>query len=88
MKKTKKEKNKAQVEEVEGFKHRDYVCYTKRNGETYYAYITALYPEKETMQHDYNRWKGTKKRYGVKSLRLLWRFHSIFLVLKYMMTRR
>ena len=72
-----RKKNKAQAEEVEGFKHRDYVCYTKRNGETYYAYITALYPEKKQCNMTTTDGK-VLKRYGVKSLRLLWRFHSIF----------
>jgi hypothetical protein len=40
---------KGKTEEVEGFKHRDFIRYTKKNGEYYEGYITALYPEKKTM---------------------------------------
>lgn len=70
-------KNKAKTEELNGFKHRDYVCYTKRNGEKYLAYITALYPDKN--QCNLTAIDGKiLKRYGLKSLKLIWRFNKIY----------
>ncbi|MDQ0247038.1 hypothetical protein J2S09_004679 [Bacillus fengqiuensis] len=70
-------KNKANTDLVDGFKHRDYVCYTKRNGNQYFGYITALYPEKK--QFNMTTIDGNVlKRYGLKSLTLLWRFNKIY----------
>lgn len=67
----------SKVEEVDGFRHRDMVRYTKRNGDTYQAYITALYPEKK--QCNMTTLDGKiLKRYGVKSLALIWRFQNIY----------
>jgi len=40
-------KSKANVEGVNGFKHRDLIKYTKKNGDSYIGYITAMYPEKK-----------------------------------------
>lgn len=65
------------VESVNGFYHRDYVKYTKRNGETYTAYITSLYPEKG--QCNITTIDGNiLKRYGVSRLSLIWRFNKIY----------
>lgn len=70
-------KSKASVEEINGFKHRDLVKYTKKNGESYIGYITALYPEKR--QCNITMADGQLlKRYGIKSLKLLWRFNKIY----------
>ncbi|HQD92944.1 MAG TPA: RNA-guided endonuclease IscB [Bacilli bacterium] len=70
-------KSKAKHSEVKGFKHRDLVKYTKKNGETYVGWITALYPEKK--QCNITTLDGQiLKRYGIKSLKLLWRFHKIY----------
>ncbi|WP_141433031.1 RNA-guided endonuclease IscB, partial [Bacillus sp. 03113] len=70
-------KSKAKTEEVAGFKHRDYVCYTKRNGEKYFGYITALYPKRK--QFNMTTIDGKiLKRYGIKPLKLIWRFNKIF----------
>lgn len=72
-----RKKSKAKTESLEGFKHRDYVCYTKQNGEKYFAYITALYPEKK--QCNLTTINGKiLKRYGLKSLKLIWRFNKIY----------
>jgi len=61
---------------VDGFKLRDYVKYTKRNGLSYIGYITALYPVKKqfnmTTKDDI-----VLKRYGLKSLSLISRPNSI-----------
>jgi hypothetical protein len=70
-------RTKAKIEEIEGFRHRDFVCYTKRNGERYFAYITALYPAKRQCNLTTTDGK-ILKRYGMKPLRLLWRFQHIY----------
>lgn len=70
-------KNKARHNEVKGFKHRDLVKYKKKNGEIYVGWITALYPEKK--QCNITTLDGKiLKRYGLKSLKLLWRFEKIY----------
>ncbi|SDN61596.1 RNA-guided endonuclease IscB [Bacillus sp. OK048] len=65
------------IESVNGFHHRDYVQYTKRNGESYLAYITALYPEKNQCNMTTIEGK-VLKRYGLSRLTLLWRFNKIY----------
>ncbi|GAB6137831.1 RNA-guided endonuclease IscB [Halanaerobaculum tunisiense] len=37
-----RKKSKAKIKELNSFKHRDLIRYTKRNGETYTGYITSL----------------------------------------------
>jgi len=70
-------KSKTNIEEVNGFKHRDFIKYTKKNGENYIGYITALYPEKK--QCNITTTDGQiLKRYGIKSCKLLWRFNKIY----------
>jgi hypothetical protein len=66
-----RKKSKGDVELiVKGFKHRDYVKYTKKNGTEYIGYITALYPNKN--QFNMTQTNGEiLKRYGLKSLKLL-----------------
>ena len=65
-------RNKSKTEEVVGFRNRDYVKYTKRNGETYEGYMTALYPKKK--QCNLTTVEGkVLKRYGLSSIKLLWR---------------
>jgi hypothetical protein len=65
------------IESVNGFHHRDFVKYTKRNKERYLAYITALYPEKN--QCNLTTIEGKiLKRYGLSRLTLLWRFNKIY----------
>ncbi|WP_461613949.1 RNA-guided endonuclease IscB [Clostridium sp. Marseille-QA1073] len=70
-------KSKANIAELNGFKHRDLIKYTKKNGEYYIGYITALYSNKNqcnitTMENK------ILKRYGIKSCKLLWRFNKIY----------
>ena len=70
-------KSKTTTEELNGFKHRDLIKYTKKNGEIYVGYITALYPKKK--QCNITTLDGKiLKRYGIKSLKLLWRFNKIY----------
>ena len=70
-------RSKKRVEEVQGFKHRDFVRYTKKNGETYEGYITALYPKKK--QGNLTTTEGkVLKRYGLNRMKLLWRFNNIY----------
>uniref|UniRef100_UPI00048B9893 HNH endonuclease n=1 Tax=Ectobacillus panaciterrae TaxID=363872 RepID=UPI00048B9893 len=70
-------RSRARREEVSGFRHRDVVRYTKRNGETYDAYITALYPEKRQCNMTTTDGK-ILKRYGLKPVTLIWRFQNIY----------
>jgi len=69
-------KSKAGVDEVCGFRHRDYVTYTYRNGETHTGYVTAMYPDKNQL----NFQSPTKhcKRVNALKTRLLWRFNKIY----------
>ena len=73
-----RKQSKANIEEINGFKHRDLIKYTKRNGENYIGYITALYPKKKQCNITTTDGK-ILKRYGVKSCKLLWRFNKIYL---------
>ena len=70
-------KSKAQVESVLGFKHRDLIRYTKKNGDVYIGYITALYPDKKQINLTTIQGK-ILKRYGLKSCDLIWRFNKIY----------
>ena len=70
-------KSKANTEECLGFKHRDLIKYTKKNGENYVGYITALYPQKEQCNITTIENK-VLKRYGIKSCNLLGRFNKIY----------
>ena len=69
-------KSKAGVNEVCGFRHRDYVSYTYRNGETHAGYVTAMYPE----IHALNFQAPTKhcKKANALKCRLIWRFDKIY----------
>jgi len=69
-------KSKAGVDEVCGFRHRDYVTYTYRNGETHTGYVTAMYSDKNQL----NFQSPTKhcKRVNALKTRLLWRFNKIY----------
>lgn len=68
---------KSKITELKGFKHRDIVRYTKKNGETYEGHITALFPEKN--QFSMAAFNGRPlKRYSIDRLQLLWRFNKIF----------
>ena len=74
-------KNKAQVESVLGFKHRDLIKYTKKDGGQYIGYITALYPKKNQVNITTVDGK-ILKRYGLKSCKLIWRFNKIYYLKK------
>ena len=69
-------KSKAGTKEVCGFRHRDYVSYTCRNGETYTGYVTAMYPDKKQLSFQ----SPTKRcnRVNVHKCRLVWRFSKIY----------
>ena len=69
-------KSKAGVDEVCGFRHRDYVTYTYRNGETYTGYVTAMYPE----LHALNFQSPTKhcKKANTLKCKLVWRYNKIY----------
>lgn len=69
-------KSKARTEQACGFRHRDLVTYTYRNGETHTGYVTALYPDKNQL----NFQSPTKhcKRVNTLKTKLLWRFNKIY----------
>lgn len=69
-------KSKARVDEVCGFRHRDYVAYTYRNGETYTGYVTAMYPELHALNFQ-SPTKHCKKANALKC-RLVWRYNKIY----------
>lgn len=71
-----RKKREGKVDNVDGFKHRDYVEYTYKNGETYRGYVTALYPEKKIL----NFKSQTKdcKSIRINKCKLLWRFNNIY----------
>ena len=70
-------KSNSKSEDVDSFKHRDLIKYTKKNGESYIGYITAMYPEKKQCNITTTDGK-ILKRYGLKSLKLIWRFNKIY----------
>ena len=60
----------------EKYQHRDYVRYTKKNGESYIGYITAI---KNNGNVNFTTKDGkTFRNYGTKSLSLIWRFNKIY----------
>ena len=66
-----------QHDELEGFKHRDFVKYTKKDSNSYLGYVTALYPKKK--QFNMTTVDGkVLKRYGIRSLQLMWRFNKTY----------
>lgn len=69
-------KSKAGVDEVCGFRHRDYVTYTYRNSETHTGYVTAMYPE----LHALNFQSPTKhcKKVNALKCKLVWRYSKIY----------
>lgn len=69
-------KSKAQTKQVCGFRHRDLVTYTYRNGEIHTGYVTALYPNKNQLSFQ----SQTKHCTRVNALKtkLLWRFNKIY----------
>ncbi len=75
--KPQRKKAKSKIDKLEGFKHRDLVKYTKRNGDAYIGYITAMYPQRNCVNITTLDGKSLK-RYGIKRLKLLWRFSKIY----------
>lgn len=71
-----RKKSKAKTDNVLGIKHRDYVEYTYRNGETHRGYVTALYPEQNAL----NFQSPTKScnKVNARKCRLLWKFNKIY----------
>lgn len=71
-----RKKSKAKTDNVLGIKHRDYVEYTYRNGETYRGYVTALYPDLCVLNFQ-SSIKSCNK-VNAKKCKLLWKFNSIY----------
>lgn len=71
-----RKKSKAKTDNVLGIKHRDYVEYTYRKGETHRGYVTALYPDLCAL----NFQSPTKlcSKVNAKKCKLLWKFNNIY----------
>ena len=64
-------------DKLENFRHRDLIKYTKKDGENYIGYITALYPAKK--QCNITKLDGQiLKRYGINRCQLIWIFNKIY----------
>ena len=68
--------SKAKTDSILGIKHRDFVEYTYKNGETHRGYVTALYPELNVL----NFQSPTKhcKKVNVRKCKLLWKYDKIY----------
>ena len=68
--------SKAKTDSVLGIKHRDFVEYTYKNGETYRGYVTALYPKLNSL----NFQSPTKhcKKVNARKCKLLWKYNKIY----------
>ena len=68
--------SKAKTDSVLGIKHRDFVEYTYKNGETHRGYVTALYPKLNAL----NFQSPTKhcKKVNVRKCKLLWKYNKIY----------
>ena len=71
-----RKKSKAKTDNVLGYKHRDIVEYTFKNGETHKGYVTALYPNLNAL----NFQSPTKhcKKVNAKKCRLIYKFNKIY----------
>lgn len=71
-----RKKSKAKTDNVLGIKHRDYVEYTYRNGETHKGYVVGLYPNLCALSFQ----SPTKScnKVNAKKCKLLWRFNKIY----------
>lgn len=71
---------KATVDEVLGFRHRDIVSYTFKNGERHEGYVTAMYPECGKRKAALNFQSPTKhcKRVNARKCSLIYRPNKIF----------
>lgn len=68
--------SKAKTDSVLGIKHRDFVEYTYKNGETHRGYVTALYPKLNAL----NFQSSTKhcKKVNARKCKLLWKYNKIY----------
>ncbi|MGG1664519.1 RNA-guided endonuclease IscB [Brevibacillus sp. NRS-1366] len=74
--KTMRKRSQCTTPSVNGFNQRDLISYTKKNGEKYVGFITALYPN--SREFNMKTLDGrVLKRYGLKSCKLIWRFKNI-----------
>lgn len=69
-------RSKAKHDNVMGIQHKDLVSYTYKNGEIHIGYVTALYPELNSLNFQ-SRTKHCKK-VNAKKCRLLWRYNKIY----------
>lgn len=72
--------SKATIEEVLGFRHRDIVAYTFKNGERYEGYVTAMYPDYGKQKASLNFQSPTKhcKRVDARKCKMVCRPKKIY----------
>jgi len=76
-------RSEAGIDELNGFKHRDLVKYTKINKEYYVGWITALYPKRNQCNITTTDGK-ILKRYGLTRISLMWRFDKLYFLSDYL----
>lgn len=72
----KKDSLKKKTTKVLGFKHRDYVEYTYKNGNRYEGYVTALYPDIKAL--NFKAKEKHCKKVNARKCKLLWRFDNVY----------
>lgn len=77
-----RKRSKATISEVDGYRHRDIVKYTYRNGNTFCGYVTALYP----ISHKLNFKSKMKhcKCVRIDKCKFIYRFNNIYWFTEYM----
>ena len=68
--------SKAKTDNVLGIRHRDLISYVCRNGEEYFGYVTALYPELNLL--NFQSYTKHFKKVNAKKCKLIWRFSKIY----------
>lgn len=75
--KPQRRKSKSKTNELQGFRHRDFIKYSKKNGIAHFGYIISLFPKR--MQCTFVDSKGKRfDQYGVNRLKLIWRFNKVY----------
>ena len=72
----KKDSKKKKYSGVLGFRHRDYISYTYKDGNTYEGYITGLYPDLKAL--NFKAKEKHCKKVNAKKCKLLWRFNNLY----------
>ena len=69
-------RSQAKTDSVMGFKHRDFVEYTYKNGKTYRGYVTALFPKNNTLS--FKSLEKTCTKVNAAKCKLIWKYNKIY----------